>query len=419
MPEINPLHGDFGGLAQLSGTRTGGLGLPSWGITEAPSNGPFLSGLAEGLGSLTSTLQQNKALAQQDEQAKAAAAIAAEQKQYDRSQDAKDFGLREKQFDLQLNKHAMELAQQEKADKLEAAQSVLFAIAQMPESKWNASRVGIIGAALKAGLIDEDQGKSYISMEHSQIIQSAKAGAVMANKTLQYQALKDMEKGDESGSGVKLHISEGGEVTYESGSTKAELTTSTATGIQENVLSMQKDGYMLKKLRDNFNDDYLTYRGQGGAWFQEKSEKAKGTIAEPILGAIAEFILPEGVNPKKYVYDSTKYLNTVEQFFQRYRKQITGAQAALQELADLRQAFISKDMSPSQFQGSLDAILDKYIGDLNIEKGALVEGLDVTPSGSMEATEADVQKIMSTYKISREEALKNLQANGHTYKGNK
>lgn len=154
------------------------------------------------------------------------------------------------------------------------------------------------------------------------------------------------------------------------------LKASAETQVQKDVIDSEQLVKEIKNIQDGYNPKYFTWKGRAGLNASKIAEKAKGIWGvEDLTDYAAEELT--GKSPKeraKYLRKATTYLNSVEQFFQKFRKKITGAQAAVQELNQLRSAFLSGDMAPSEFRGALDQISRKANEELQYNKEILRKG---------------------------------------------
>jgi hypothetical protein len=418
MGQVGVSPGNFAGLASLAGTRVGNLGL------ESPANA-YLKARGQNMQQQQFN-QQMSAKTFQDfmSQQQGQKAAAQEQSNKDR-----DFGLKQQQmqaamaerkeqserakqlFELQLNKHSMDMAKESSAQQLQATQVASFTIAQMDPKTWNDNKVGTINGLVKAGLIDEDQGKKFVEMDHNQVVMTAKSLAAMSGKAAGYQKIMG---GESSGGSRKIYDETTVNLIYES----QGLTPTTKTDQQKDLLQMQKDYTSLGDIEKTFDQTYLTTKGAQDLWVSKKSERLQGY---PVVGGVAEKAADifTGMDKKErgeYLAKGTEFLNQTEQFFQRYRKHITGAQAALKELAELRRFFLSGDMSQSEFKGAVNSIKSRYTADMGLSKEALSQGVDTTPSqqGSPPqvggASEEYVQSVLRANPgRTREEVMQRLQ----------
>jgi len=152
------------------------------------------------------------------------------------------------------------------------------------------------------------------------------------------------------------------------------------TELQKDVINKEDALRNLASLREDFKTNYFTYPGQIGLSASKIAEKTQGipgvdlaanNIAEGLTGMDAK-------GREQYIQNATKYVNSIEQFFNTYRKEITGAGAGLDEIKLLKKSYLNGDMAPSEFLGALDQIMNKSIGESEFKKNILNKGIDVT-----------------------------------------
>ena len=107
----------------------------------------------------------------------------------------------------------------------------------------------------------------------------------------------------------------------------------------------------------------LTYQGQAEDYISRIADK---------LGIAPEEAEREAVRRK------TKFVTSVEQLFNAYRKEITGAAAAVQELDRLKKSFINIDMSPTQFEAAYEQYETELKRSMRVRRKLLREGFDLT-----------------------------------------
>lgn len=125
---------------------------------------------------------------------------------------------------------------------------------------------------------------------------------------------------------------------------QGQLTTKTKNTLQNNILASNDALSRLDSIAQRFSPDFLTAKGYADfltAFAQDKSG---------LVGLSGR--------QKKLLQDRTEFKNEVEQLFNSYRKQITGAQAAVQELNFLRSVMLSTSTSPEQFIGAFNQLGD-------------------------------------------------------------
>lgn len=132
---------------------------------------------------------------------------------------------------------------------------------------------------------------------------------------------------------------------------------------QDLMFTAQGNVERLKAIGNDFADNFLTYEGRlKGAWsgFKEK----------------AGFELSK--DDKKYLSKFTDFTTKVMRFFNAYRKEITGAAAAVQELEQLKKSVINGDMSPTEFKASFNSLMDGFNGELQRYYGYSDSGIPKT-----------------------------------------
>lgn len=114
-------------------------------------------------------------------------------------------------------------------------------------------------------------------------------------------------------------------------------------------------------VRQTFKPEFLTYLGQGEQFFTAQAEK---------LGMAP----PEA--RRQFVRERTQFVTQVERLFNAYRKEITGAAAAVQELDRLKKSFLNTDQSPTEFEATLDSYQEELRRTLRLRNRVLREGLN-------------------------------------------
>lgn len=125
---------------------------------------------------------------------------------------------------------------------------------------------------------------------------------------------------------------------------------------------------------DGFMKDYqptwLTYKGQLENAGRRLYEKAGGSLP---------------AQDRKSLQSYTKFRQGVERDFNQYRKEITGAAAALQELSRLKDAIYNTNQSPSEFEAAVQAYKDEIARTDQARINLLRRGIDPrTPEGGMQ-----------------------------------
>ena len=142
---------------------------------------------------------------------------------------------------------------------------------------------------------------------------------------------------------------------------------------QAEVGQGQKMMRQLARIGENYSKDFLTATG-----------RMQG-FAESTL----DYLGMTGPEQQKRITQRTNFIQNVEQLFQQYRKEITGAAASVQELERLKQAMINTDMSPTEFEAAYKNFLSAMQADLEAHYEILQRGI---PIGSREY-QAEMQAL--------------------------
>ncbi len=153
-----------------------------------------------------------------------------------------------------------------------------------------------------------------------------------------------------------------GNVLFEQGGwaagSSATPTSATQTELQKDVISGEQTLNNLDALAKNYKAEYLTYPGQARAWVARQTGKLTGKSGD-----------------KEYLQGYTKFVNGAEQAFNQYRKEITGAAAAIQELDRLKQSMMNKDMAPEEFEAAFAQFKDIGTRALQLKQKFIRQGI--------------------------------------------
>lgn len=140
---------------------------------------------------------------------------------------------------------------------------------------------------------------------------------------------------------------------------KLPLGRSASSEEQKDIAPLEIQKKQVEHIADLYDPSFLTYAG--------KAETAKNRFLDK-LGA-------SGPNDRKQLGGATRFRQNVEQVFNAYRKDITGAAAALAELDRLKQSVINTDQSPAEFEAALGEFAQGLQRGLDIKKQLLDEGI--------------------------------------------
>lgn len=157
--------------------------------------------------------------------------------------------------------------------------------------------------------------------------------------------------------GMKVYDSQGNLIVDTGG---GEMSKKTVGALEAGSMGDYEALHQLEEVKNAYADEFLTYAGQAKGFFDKIKEKAGGTLSE---------------DDKKFVAQKKKFDQRVNQFFNTYKKLITGAAASEKEIASLKKAVINTDLSPTQFKAAYDDMVQGYQRSLRINNRLLREGV--------------------------------------------
>jgi hypothetical protein len=163
--------------------------------------------------------------------------------------------------------------------------------------------------------------------------------------------------------GLALSYDEEGRpvVNFGGGMTKPNVTKTEAS-----IVAAQNQLRSLRTVGEQVADKYLTYQGR----------------VEGALGGVQDKL---GMDSEMANYNAERgaALQGVEQFFNQYRKEITGAAAAAQELDALKKAVINSDLGPREFKARYNALIAQIEGGLRADVQRLGGSVQDAPNTPM------------------------------------
>jgi len=137
------------------------------------------------------------------------------------------------------------------------------------------------------------------------------------------------------------------------------MTPTVRSQTQKEVKGLMTQLNDLTALKEDYKSDFLTYQGKFKKWALNQTSRFRGQLS------------PED---QKYVSGARKFVEGVEQIFNQYRKQITGAQAAMKEIKMLRDSILNKDLSPAEFEASYDRYAAQIKRQLRLKRELMRQG---------------------------------------------
>ena len=170
----------------------------------------------------------------------------------------------------------------------------------------------------------------------------------------------------------------------------SQITPAVKTKLQKDLREFQQQLRNLDKLTGEKFDKFLTTKGRTAASIGTILDFGQGLGGESISNLYENIA---GYNPIDFAAESRVVFEDLEQFFNKYRQEITGAAAAVAELQELRKSVISKDLPPAQAKASLDSIISKLNATIDVDFNNLENGIKRKTS---EDKINNIRKILET-----------------------
>lgn len=173
------------------------------------------------------------------------------------------------------------------------------------------------------------------------------------------RALYDQGKGRNK-KGVTVYDPNTGQPIMEMGGGSGELGKPVQNKLQTDILDAENTLANLEAAGGKFSEDYLTLGGR---------TKAAAGAALDKLG------LPDFGGAKEFNAKRSTLIQDVDQFFQEYRKYITGAAAAQREIEDLKKASLDSSLGPTEFMSRYSNLMNKMRSEVDRKKQQLNQGI--------------------------------------------
>lgn len=161
------------------------------------------------------------------------------------------------------------------------------------------------------------------------------------------------------------------QVSITMGDGKQGLTPTQRSQLQKQVVQAEQSLSKLKGIEERLDDSYLTIYGKAKAKFGSILDQMGIDKDTPIFGGAVA-----------HSAQARAFKNQVQQLFNAYRKEITGAAAAVAELDRLEQSFLTdKNMGPETFKTVLSDMKSIYADGINEIREILTTGVTTTPIG--------------------------------------
>lgn len=138
------------------------------------------------------------------------------------------------------------------------------------------------------------------------------------------------------------------------------LNKTTIKDLESKIASNMDNLSRLEVIEQQYVPDFLTYGGKVSATISKLKSKAGFDLS------------PED---ERFLQGRRRFTQGINQMFNAYRKEITGAAAAVQELESLKKAMLSEDLSPTEFKASFDEFKSELLRSNRLSRKILREGV--------------------------------------------
>ncbi len=161
-------------------------------------------------------------------------------------------------------------------------------------------------------------------------------------------------------SGFQIEVDKDGNIRVTQGELgKTDITTQTKGILQQDTIKLIEQASSMRKIGQDFKKDYLTY------W---------GRIKQYGLNVASKGGIDIGTENKEFVSGMRTFIERVEAFYQRWRKEITGAQAVMKEIEMLRESVLNKKISPDEFEASYTRMMNDIELSLRLKQELMQKG---------------------------------------------
>ena len=161
-------------------------------------------------------------------------------------------------------------------------------------------------------------------------------------------------------SGETITVGPGGTTITRGVAASPKLDKLVARNLTKSIINNEQNLSRLDRIGSQFIPEFLTFGGRIGATISSLKSKA-GVDLKP--------------EDRKFLQNRRKFTQNINQVFNAYRKEITGAAASVQELESLKKAMLSEDLSPAEFQASFDEFRRELQRSNRLSRKVLRDGL--------------------------------------------
>ena len=171
--------------------------------------------------------------------------------------------------------------------------------------------------------------------------------------------------GKDNKGGMLLRMDENGNPVFASGAGgiaaagAIQGTNSTKSKLQDSLTTQSTTMATLDALHTMYDPEFMTYKSDATAFASKVKEKFGGDL---------------DAAEKDHLTRKTKFTTQLNRMFNAYRKEITGAAAAVKEMKDLKNSLINEDMSATEYEAAYQSLRDEVSRTMRIKNKLLREG---------------------------------------------
>ena len=145
------------------------------------------------------------------------------------------------------------------------------------------------------------------------------------------------------------------------------LTKPNTNEAQKNVMFATEQMGNLDAIAKEYEDGFLTYGGKLKNFVDRQTDKIDPNSL--------------GKEDRAALGKQTRFKQQTNRIFNAYRKEITGAAAALAELEQLKEAMLNTDLGPTEFKAAYQSYRSELKRSLRLKRKMLREGINVADEG--------------------------------------
>ncbi len=160
------------------------------------------------------------------------------------------------------------------------------------------------------------------------------------------------------------------------------LTKTNETRVQDDIIELEDNVRLLTGAAERYKREYLTVRGGLASKAGNTLGRLNSDIANEAFDAIGPDLLGvDSEQAKTLDAERGRFMARANQYFDQYKKMISGAAVAASEMKQLRESIANPDMSPQKFERVLSDTISFMERSIAYRKRLLSQGISL-PQGA-------------------------------------